>query len=114
MQSCAFLLSHTFLSQELDIIIFKINLSILLTYISQVEVGERDMYHIIVQNNDVKFDIKEKKLALQQDVVPLTEIIESIKIKPRYKLSLQERLEGWRLQKRKRNASNTSDKVIII
>ena len=54
-----------------------------------------------------------KKVPLQQDVDPLSEITQTIKIQPRYKLSLQERLEGWILQKRKRNASNASDKVII-
>ncbi|XP_011102307.1 uncharacterized protein LOC105180344 [Sesamum indicum] len=71
------------------------------------------MYHIIVQNNKEKLDKRVKKLPLQQDVVPLTQIIESIKIQPRDKLSLQDRLGGWILQKRKRNASNTSDKYYI-
>ena len=72
------------------------------------------MYKIILQTNEEKLDIRVKKLPLQQDVVPSTEVIESIKIQPRYKLSLQERLEGWILHIRKRNASNTSDKVIIV
>ncbi|XP_020547812.1 uncharacterized protein LOC105176992 [Sesamum indicum] len=71
------------------------------------------MYQIILQTNEEKLDIRVKKLLLQQDVVPSTEIIESIKIQPRYKLSLQERLEGWILHIRKRNASNTSDKYNI-
>ena len=101
------------LSQKLDIILYKINSSIPLTYISQVEAGERDMYHIIVQDNEGKLDVRVKKVPLQQDVNPLPEIIETIKIQPRYKLSLQERLESWILQKRKCNASNASDKVLI-
>ena len=72
-----------------------------------------DMYYIIVQEIEDKLDVRVKKVPLQQDVDPLPKIIETIKIQPRYKLSLQERLEGWILQKRKRNASNASDKVII-
>ena len=38
-------------------------MSILLTYISPVDGGKRDKYHIIVQNNDKKLDIKVKKLT---------------------------------------------------
>ena len=52
-------------------------MSILLTYISPVDGGKRDKYHIIVQNNEEELDIRVKKLPLQQDVFSLTAIIQS-------------------------------------
>ncbi|KAK6123619.1 hypothetical protein DH2020_042637 [Rehmannia glutinosa] len=72
------------------------------------------MYHLLPHRNEDKSIVMVKKLSAQQqhNLVPLNEIINS-NIQPKYNLSLQERLEGWVVQKRKRNSSNTCDKYYI-
>ncbi|KAL8048508.1 hypothetical protein ABFX02_07G071500 [Erythranthe guttata] len=53
-------------------------------------------------------------LPIQQHgvLIPLDEI-SNPSVQPKYNLSLQERLEGWVVQKRKRNGSKASDKYYI-
>ncbi|KAL7145262.1 hypothetical protein ABFS83_07G069300 [Erythranthe nasuta] len=44
--------------------------------------------------------------------IPLDEI-SNLSVQPKYNISLQERLEGWVVQERKRNGSKPSDKYYI-
>ncbi|XP_051141248.1 uncharacterized protein LOC127258449 [Andrographis paniculata] len=72
---------------------------------------EKQLYHVCVVQKDGKRDVGVKKMS-QHTQNPSRDIINP-PLAPVYNLSLQERLEGWELQIRKRNNSNSTDKYYI-
>ncbi|KAL7144037.1 hypothetical protein ABFS83_08G231600 [Erythranthe nasuta] len=72
------------------------------------------MYHLFSSRQEERSALRVKMIQVQQHdvLIPLEEISNSL-VQPRYNISLQERLEGWVVQERKRNDSKASDKYYI-
>ncbi|KAL7144035.1 hypothetical protein ABFS83_08G231400 [Erythranthe nasuta] len=72
------------------------------------------MYHLFPSRREERSALRVKRIQIQQDdvLIPLDEISNPL-VQPKYIISLQERLEGWVVQERKRNGSKASDKYYI-
>ncbi|KAL7105848.1 hypothetical protein ACP275_07G071600 [Erythranthe tilingii] len=71
------------------------------------------MYHLFPFRQEERSALGVKRLLMQQHgiLIPLDEI-SNPSVQPKYNISLQERLEGWVVQERKRNGSKASDKKV--
>ncbi|KAL7144034.1 hypothetical protein ABFS83_08G231300 [Erythranthe nasuta] len=72
------------------------------------------MYHLFPSRQEERSALRVKRIQIQQHdvLIPLDDISNPL-VQPKYNISLQERLEGWVVQERKRNGSKASDKYYI-
>ncbi|KAL7094131.1 hypothetical protein ACP275_11G082300 [Erythranthe tilingii] len=72
------------------------------------------MYHLFHSRQEERSTLGVKRISIQQHgvLIPLDEVSNS-PVQPKYNISLQERLEGWVVQERKRNGLKASDKCYI-
>ncbi|KAL7094134.1 hypothetical protein ACP275_11G082600 [Erythranthe tilingii] len=72
------------------------------------------MYHLFPSRQEERSALRVKMIQIQQHgvLIPLDEL-SNPPVQPKYNVSLQERLEGWVVQERKRNGSKAIDKYYI-
>ncbi|KAL7104448.1 hypothetical protein ACP275_08G245400 [Erythranthe tilingii] len=72
------------------------------------------MYHLFHSRQEERSALVVKRISIQQHgvLIPLDEV-SNPSVQPKYNISLQERLEDWVVQERKRNGSKASDKYYI-